>query len=70
MIFWKVEVAQRKGNILGNFLFEQLFYSFTKVSNFRICFFVRLKSGLMFFGFFQRIGHFLLMFWSHCTQGR
>jgi hypothetical protein len=38
VIFWKFEVAQRKGNILGNFLFEQLFYSFTKVSNFKICF--------------------------------
>jgi hypothetical protein len=37
-MFWKDEVAQNNGNILGYFLFKQIYYIFTKISSFKIWF--------------------------------
>ncbi len=34
LTFWKGEVAERNGDILGYFLLRQMFYTFTKISSF------------------------------------
>jgi hypothetical protein len=50
MIFWKDEVAQRNGDILGYFLHKHIFYIFIQINSFKTWSaegILGFKSGLM-----------------------
>jgi hypothetical protein len=44
MIFWKDEVAQNNDDILGYFLFQQIYYIFAKISSFKTWFAVGISG--------------------------
>jgi len=49
MIFWKDEVAQNNGDFLSYFLFKEIYYIFTEMSNFKTWFVVGILRFLNWF---------------------